>query len=285
MTVPTAELRAALAAALGPVVRLERQASPYASTAALEDLEVELADGTGCRLVLKTGAPGVLRETALYRDVLAGAGLGTPELVAASNRHGGWLVLRAVGGVPLWQSPQVEAWCAVARWLAGAHRRLAPSTGRMGAAVGTSYGRQLERAVARDPRAAMLAGIYADAVASLTADTVVHGELFPSNILLGQAAEPHVVDWETAGDGCGLTDLAALLAGWDPATAGQIADAYGGDLVLLPAARLVVAVRWLGEPTPVATAGGGRARGTDWWAEAAGAAASMTGDPRSTGLR
>ena len=102
--------------------------------------------------------------------------------------------------------------------------------------------------------------------------TVVHGELFPSNVLLRAAGPPCVVDWETAGEGAALLDLAALVLGWPPAQADRIARSYGGDLSLLPAARLLVAVRWLGEPAPAAQAGGGHAARTDWWAHAEAAA-------------
>jgi thiamine kinase-like enzyme len=140
----------------------------------------------------------------------------------------------------------------------------------------------------------------------------VHGEAFPSNVVLGPAGELALIDWETAGHGPGVLDLAALSAGWPPAEAARIASAYAGDaaavaegaatgaegaatgaegaaaaaegatavaegavadaLSLLPAARLAVAVRWLGEPLPAPAAGGGHARRTDWWAEAAAAA-------------
>ena len=140
-------------------------------------------------------------------------------------------------------------------------------------AAGTSYGEQLERAVARDPRAAALAEDYREAVAVVQAAprTVIHGEAFPSNVLVTPQGDPCVVDWETAGYGCGLIDLAALTAGWAPAAAWRIAAAYGGDLAALPAARLVVAVRGLGERTAHEDAGGGQGKHTDWWAEAAGA--------------
>jgi Ser/Thr protein kinase RdoA (MazF antagonist) len=138
--------------------------------------------------------------------------------------------------------------------------------------------------VQRDPRAVGLRGAGATAAAALRAlaPTVVHGEAFPSNVLLGPTAEVCLVDWETAGRGPGLLDLAALCAGWPPDEAGRIAAAYaeesdgdasdGDALALLPAARLVVALRWLGEPAPASGAGGGHARGTDWWAEAVAAA-------------
>ena len=263
-------LTAALTGALGPVAAVHRSPAPQASTAALEDLLVELPGAPDRHLVLKTGGRDTAREAVLYRDVLAGAGLGTPGWVTGSDAGAGWLVLDRVQGAPLWQSPDPRDWCAVARWLRGPHERLAEHADRVGPVVGSRWAEQLDRAVARHPGARTLAAAHHRAVRTLQDQprTLVHGELFPANILLRPDGTPCVLDWETAGHGCALTDLAALTAGWYPAAAGQIALAYGGDLTALPAARLVVAVRWLGEPLPVPEAGGGRARWTDWWTAA-----------------
>lgn len=274
MSVPTAVLRTALEQVLGPVTDLARRPSPSASTAALEELSVALAHGVPRELVLKTCGRRTAHELAVYRDVLAGAELGTPALVTGSADDG-WLVLERLDGAPLWQSASRGAWCATARWLARAHAQLASSGPGLPPVTGAPDVHQLERAAVRDPRVRLLAGVHAEARAALAAaaPTVVHGELFPSNVLLA-AEGPRVVDWETAGCGAGLLDLAALCAGWDEDDAAAIAAAYGGDLGLLPAARLVVAVRWLGEPPAPPGAGGGHAGRTDWWSEALSAAAA-----------
>lgn len=266
-------LRAALETRLGPLAALERQPSPSASTARLEHLRVQPVEGPARALVLKWGGRDTAREVAVYRDVLDGAGVGTADLVAGSV-DGGWLALDDVPGRPLWTSGELADWCLTARWLAQAHGRLATRARALGPAPDTDAGAQLARAVARDARAAALGEVHGRAVAALAATprTVVHGELFPSNVLLRGAGGPCVVDWETAGEGAGLLDLAALTLGWPPAQVAQIAQAYGGDLALLPAARLVVAVRWLGEPAPAEQAGGGHAARTDWWTHADAAA-------------
>jgi aminoglycoside phosphotransferase len=307
----TTELLPSLEAAVGPVRSLQRTASPHASTATLETVRARLADGSELDLVLKSAGRDTPREVAFYREVLAGAGLGTPRFLAGSERGTGWLLLAALAGGPLWQSADLESWCQAARWLGRAHRRLVDDAARLRPAAGCHYEDQLERAVHCDARAAGLRAACATAAAALRAAprTVVHGEAFPSNVLLGPAGELALVDWETAGHGPGVLDLAALSAGWPPAEATRIAAAYaeggvadaggavadadsaaahtvgatGGAgataeaaaadaLSLLPAARLAVAVRWLGEPRPAPAAGGGHARRTDWWAEAAAAA-------------
>lgn len=268
------QLRAAVEHARGPVVALSRAPSPWASTAVLEDVRVDLDDGRTLHLVLKSGGRATRGERAVYRDVLAGAGLGTPVLVAGQDA---WLLLDGVRGAPLWQSEGTGDWCATAAWLARAHARLAPTAAGRPAAAGCAWADQLARAVVREPRADGLRPAHGRAVAALDAAprTLVHGELFPSNVLVHDGV-PCVVDWETAGQGPGLLDLAALCVGWGPEEVARISSAYGGDLALLPAARLVVAVRWLGEPSAGSGAAGGHARRTDWWGEAQAAARTFS---------
>lgn len=268
------ELRAALEQRTGPVARLVRRPSPSASTAGLEQLQVRWADGAERTLLLKSAGRDTAREVAVYEQVLRGAGLGTAGFVTGSTRGAGWLVLEAVPGRPLWESADLAAWCATARWLARAHVRLAGAAHRLDQAVPDGG---LARAVAREPRAAGLGEPYERALALLGAApaTVVHGELFPSNVLVREHGGPCVVDWETAGSGCGLLDLAALCTGWRPHEVEVIARAYGRDAALLPAARLVVAVRWLAEPAPAPDAAGGHAASTDWLGEARVAAQDL----------
>jgi aminoglycoside phosphotransferase len=274
---------AALEAAVGPVQALQRSCAPVGQHGRARVRAVELADGTTLALVLKSGGRDTPHEVAVYRDVLAAADLGTPRLVAASAAGAGWLLVDALPAAPLWQSADVGSWCAAARQLAVGHDRLAGLAPQQRPAAGTAYEVQLERAERRDPRAADLRGACAAAADALRAapTTVLHGEAFPSNVLLGPTGAVCLVDWETAGAGPGLLDLAALCIGWPPDDAARIAAAYAealdagsaaDPLALLPAARLLVAVRWLGEPQPAPGAGGGHARRTDWWAQAAAAA-------------
>ena len=89
---------------------------------------------------------------------------------------------------------------------------------------------------------------------------MIHGELYASNVLVDRAADGLrvcPVDWELAGIGPGLVDLAALTTGWDEHERWQIALAYyveaggrGPDfqrfLELLDCSALHLAMRWLG---------------------------------------
>jgi hypothetical protein len=91
----TYELVAALERSLGrPVAGLARRPSHNASSFALEELEVELADGSGLALMFKDVGPAALspaaraakprflydalREIEAYTRLLPGAELGTP---------------------------------------------------------------------------------------------------------------------------------------------------------------------------------------------------------------
>ncbi len=69
-----------------------------------------------------------LREIRVYRELLDGAGLGTPEFYGESTdpstgRH--WLFIENVEGDVLWQVGELETWAAAARWLADLHSRFA----------------------------------------------------------------------------------------------------------------------------------------------------------------
>ncbi len=130
----TEDLVAALEAALGTRVgRIERRRSPYRTSFLLDEVDVDLADGRRLELVLKgvdrrslgpaarVAKPAVVhdsrREIQAYR-LLANAGLGTPELVAAGT---GWLLLERVRGLELSRIGDLDVWRAAARWLARLH--------------------------------------------------------------------------------------------------------------------------------------------------------------------
>ena len=79
------------------------------------------------------------------------------------------------------------------------------------------------------------------------AQSFVHGELYPSNVLVGAGGEVWPVDWEMAAVGPPELDLAALVSGWPDDRVAQLLAAYDRpvDLALLDACRLHFAVQWL----------------------------------------
>jgi thiamine kinase-like enzyme len=81
------------------------------------------------------------------------------------------------------------------------------------------------------------------------------------------------VDWEMAGIGPGVLDVAALLSGWGDEQRSAIVAGYGVvPAEALAAARLHIAMQWLGW-SPGWTPPPEHAR--DWLAEALGAAREL----------
>src|SRR5262252_6602162 len=86
--------------------------------------------------------------------------------------------------------------------------------------------------------------------------TVIHGELYPFNVILHlDAALP--IDWESAAFGAGEIDLASLTEGWSAADVDECRREYAaarwpegppeGFDAAFDAARLYLDFRWLGE--------------------------------------
>lgn len=283
-------LRTELERLLGAQIEsFDRRPSAYRTSFALEEIDVVLGDGRRLELVFKHIARDALhpaaaevkpeflydplREIEVYRDVLAPAGLGTPAFHGAIPERG-WLFLERVAGVELYQVGERSTWEHVARWLARMHEALTPAVGEAPRAIRYDaqwYRRWAERAL-RDATdrgdaeaAAVIGGIaerHEDVVARLLAlpATFVHGEFYASNVLVDDAARPRrvaPVDWEQAGAGPGLVDLAALTSGaWSDEDRRRIAAAYreasadGLDDEAfgagLEACRLHLALQWLG---------------------------------------
>jgi Phosphotransferase enzyme family len=254
-----------LAALLG-VRELRRRPFEYRSSAPLVELEAD-----GRRLLLKDLSPTSLteraraakleilheprRELEVYRTLLAGAELGTPELAATVEDPGRdryWLVVEKVPGTELYQVGEIERWQAVAVWLARLHDRFA-ETGAAG------YLLRYDRSYFElwPSRAGVTLSGYEAVVERLTSlpKTLVHGELYPSNVLVG-GNRVCAVDWELAGIGPGVLDLAALTTGLPEDAAATLVTAYRRALenppdaneleVDLACARLHLALQWLG---------------------------------------
>lgn len=296
------ELRRALEAAVVPALggrridAVTRRASLYHSSYPMEELTLALDDGSGLDLVFKDLSPTVmlegarrvkpafvldpLREIAVYRSLLAPESLGTARLYGAvvdADRNRYWLFLEEVAGIELYQTGVDADWRAAAAWLGRAHRRL---TGRLPDAPRLpllDYGSALHRRWLRravrfadeaDRRRLRPVIDRFDAVseaASAVPRVVVHGEYYAANVVVERdAGRVCPVDWEMAGLGPGLLDLAALVAGtWDGDAVGAMAAAYvrawaadaepGPLQRVLPralaACRVFMALRWLGWST------------------------------------
>ncbi len=277
-------MRDALERALGrPIEAVDARPHRYRTSFALEDVDVRFRDGERLRLVVKhleatslsdaaaRAKPEFLldprRELEVYGRILDGRWRGTATLYGslaepADNRY--WLLLERVRGVELFQVGEVGTWCEVARRLAAFHQRCrgldSPALIRYDADY---YARWSKRALEfAGTEVTPAVRCYEHAVRRLLAleTTVVHGELYASNVLVDRGADGLricPVDWELAGIGPGLVDLAALTAGWRERERWQIALAYyaaaGGRgpgferfLDLLTCCHLHLALRWLG---------------------------------------
>jgi aminoglycoside phosphotransferase (APT) family kinase protein len=266
-------------AALVGARSLRRRPFEYRSSAPLVELE---ADGRA--LLLKDLSPWALteraraakvdflhdprREIEVYRSLLADADLGTPELVASvvePERERYWLVVEKVRGTPLTQSG-IDDWPRVARWLARLHDLFEAIADTPGQTPSGSVPDSLPDSLLRYDRryferwpargGVSLPGYetVVDRLAGLPT-TLVHGELYASNVLLA-GERVCVVDWELAGVGPGVLDVAALTLGLPEEDADALVDAHLGALERPPdreqfrfdldCARLHLALQWLG---------------------------------------
>jgi aminoglycoside phosphotransferase (APT) family kinase protein len=241
------------------VSEVRRRPSPYQTSFGLEEVEVILDDSERLGLLLKDLAWSALdaagrmakpdflydplREIEVYRRLLAGADLGAPRYygsVVDPERDRFWLFVEKVEGRELYQVGELEQWALAARWLAVMHARFADDVERHvaearlvrhDAAYYRSWiGRAREYAAPkRRPALDRLATRYEGVVERLASlpPTVIHGEFYASNVLVADGGRVAPVDWEVAGAGPGLVDLAALATGWGSGERAALARAYG----------------------------------------------------------
>ena len=291
---PDANLIPFLERLLGPVARVDCRPHAESTSFPLQELHVWLQDGSELELVLKDlGWDGLTdevqhvkplflhdpaREIETYRGILSTTSIGTAAFYGA---EGPLLLIENVKGPVLWQIGELDVWCRVAQEIAGLHHELTTHVDDQALLRYDAdfYRLWLERAQAFAGPLRAVAACHEDVVERLLRlpRTVIHGELYASNIVV---AGPRVcpIDWELAGAGPGLIDLAALTTGWDGAARAGIVAAYGDvDEDDLDCCRLHLALRWLGWSkrwTPPA------AHARDWRAEAI-AAAERLGSSRS----
>ena len=283
----------------GAIVRLTRRPSEYHSSYPIEELNVVLADGTSLDLIFKNLSESALlagaqaakpqlirnprREIEIYRSILSRAQLGTPTFYGAKDddrNRDYWLFIEDVPGLELYQVGEIVAWQEAARWLARMHSCF---RNRVSEFENNSdlldhdeefYWTWISRAkefaqgdslAARNEIERLFSG-FGSVVEKLTRlpRTLIHGEFYASNILVDQASDGMrvcPVDWEMAGVGPGLMDLAALVSGnWTDNERVEIARAYHQTMTesevrelaepefwaALDYCRLALAIQWLG---------------------------------------
>jgi hypothetical protein len=258
-------------------------ASPHGSSCRLYNVGV---DGLP-PLLLKDLSPGALlpearevrpahlydplREIAVYRLILSPERIG-PALYGAcvERRRGRYLLLiERVDAMALDYIGDFDVWLGAARWLGAMHARV--DGGRLDARCrrhlaivdGAEMRFWLERAVA----SAHARGDEAlDDIAQASNElcsafdrmprTFIHGELFASNLLVGDDGSAAPIDWELAAIGPAAVDIAALSSGaWSSDERAMLVDAYAAGAGAndraelfrqVELARLYLALRLLG---------------------------------------
>jgi len=275
---------------------LERTPYAYRTSFPLDEARVRLPDGEEVVVLLKgldrdrldeatrRAKPAFVhdprRERVVYEEVLPGLGLGTARYFGAVAVPGGGvaIALEKVAAVELWQLGELEAWERAARWAARLHR-VAPAHARPSLLHydATYFRGWLERASSfRGETVAQLARAHERALGRLVhlPRSFVHGELYASNVLVG-SDRVCPIDWEMAGLGAAVLDLAAPATSWPGGERERLVAAYANergtpvDDADLDAARLVLAVQWLGWSRDW---GAPPEHATDWFAEAEDAA-------------
>lgn len=281
------------------IAGLSRRPYSYATSAPLEELSVSLKDGSDLQLIFKDLSRERLlgdalaikprdlhepeRELETYRMILDSAGVGPRFFAAVSTAEPlrRWLLIEKVRGIELWQVGELEIWERVASWLGEFHARFEGEveglrTSKVPLIEHTAgwfqdwRGRaQRSLSASGDPRAPQLTESldqYEEVVAALARmpRTLVHGELYPSNVMVVQSESPVrvcPVDWEMAALGPGLIDLAALVGGWEKPERERLVKAYArsaeaGGAAPFPSlsadlarCRLHLALQWIGWST------------------------------------
>jgi aminoglycoside phosphotransferase (APT) family kinase protein len=293
-----AELLDGLRARGVDAVGISRRPYSYATSAPLEEVSVRAADGGELTMILKdltrerllpearTSKPEFVyeprRELETYRAILTPVGIGPRCYATAADGDAPryWLLLDKVPGVELWQVGELEVWEEIAAWIGAMHARFEGRGAELRRANPYLLQYSVEwlcewrdracaaLAASADPRAAQLAATLAfyepqaEMLAALPR-TFVHGELYPSNVLVVRGERPvgvFPVDWEMAAIAPGVVDLAALVGGWADDERRRLIDAYDGAVAAVGGAarsaesqaqdlarcRLHLALQWLG---------------------------------------
>lgn len=308
--------RALAASGLGEIEVVRRRSSEYRTSFPIEELEIERLGPGRAAIVCKRpnwdeldataqlAKPRFLhdpeREACVYERLLPRGPAGPPRFLGAAMEDGrSWLFIESIEGRNLFQVGELELWEEAARWLASFHAASAgeprdllarcPLVERDAAFYRgwIARAREFSREPEGPSRAAVewLAERHEPVVEALLElpQTLVHGEFYASNVLIDDRASPlrvAPIDWELAGTGPGVLDLAALVSGWPAADREALAAAYcGPDLGSAAApeglelARLQAAIQWLGWAPPAWRPPPSQRR--DWEGEALAIAAGL----------
>jgi aminoglycoside phosphotransferase (APT) family kinase protein len=285
-----AALRRALTAALrrrdltdGPAV-LSARRNAYETTFAADIVSCRLKGGAEVRIFCKRGAGagydscghkgGVVYEAEVYRRILRFSRLSLPRYFGC-HRHDGretWLFIEYLDDGVRWKKT-VDPWenaRRLARWIGQFHAEQEALVARSALPSirqhDQRYYRNWVRRTHRFARPAWqdfpwLAGLCKRAARALpwlleSPRTVIHGELFPQNVLVRDRTV-YPIDWESAAIAAGELDLTSMTDNWPTEHAASCEEQYvltrwprGAPAAFgrtLDAARLFHQFRWLGD--------------------------------------
>lgn len=179
------------------------------------------------------------REITFYRDVFPDGELGLARFAGVVPRAGGpWLVVEHLDAVPLrWCA--LDVWFEAAAWLGRFHAEIeqrSPLPPVFKDRRREYFDRALTNALSEvdgDARREVerVAATFESAVGSLLdhPQTLVHGAFRPGQVLVDEGPTPPricPVDWEIAGVGSCLYDLATLTDGFEPAKRDRFFERY-----------------------------------------------------------
>jgi hypothetical protein len=244
-------LQRSLEAALGEVAVTGREPNRYASTFPSDIVTCEAGSGT-ISLLCKYEVPrdrglrgvpaGVRYESAAYCSAVEPSSLTAPRWFGLFGEEPGgptWLMLEFLASaLRLDKSPERGGLSRAAGWIGAFHRfhdlgvKLPPEClNREGratfeACVARAADRWTELS-ARQPWFHPLCQAYEAVFCDLFVrrPTVIHGEFYPSNILM-RDGQVFPVDWERAAVSAGEIDLAALTEGWKPEDVRLATESY-----------------------------------------------------------
>jgi aminoglycoside phosphotransferase (APT) family kinase protein len=239
------------------VARLRWWSHPYSTSHVLLAVDFELEDGRVVAAVLKESStrpafrPAFVhcahRERDTYATILGPGGAPAPRFLGAV---GPYILLERADGVPLWEVDDERALRAAGRAVRTTHALLAEHAQKPFLLLYDAhfFRRWLRRAIALDASLAAIADVCERSAWRLLREprSVIHGELYPSNVLVSGDSIV-IVDWETTAVGPAAFDLGALTSGWSRPHADAFLSGYGAaDPVAVDCARLHLALRWLG---------------------------------------
>jgi hypothetical protein len=257
--VTVAELVSAHLGAAGAVV-VSREPSRFAHNSRGEVLRVRLDDGTTLRLFRKAieaehgDHPDKLRrdrEPLVYRSLLAEPYHPVPHLYGSAfdpRSQRSELLLEHVDGWPLVYHG-LPLWVAAVRQLAVLHADLATRAHvlershfllRLDGDYFRAWAERAFEAVSTVSSALehclrRIVDDYRDVTDCIAEEplTLVHNDLAAKNVIVDTATDPSriaFVDWEMAGAGCGLLDLAHLMHGFGDAERRLLISAYWSEI-------------------------------------------------------